>query len=424
MDQASLGILLRHARDLAAYAMRNGHMRPAGKIFELTAALEATPAPAEEAALTAQLYAEMDGLAKTIPPAKLRQWGWRQSASRYGRRFWASLPRFLLGSVTLLLTFYLAFQSSQLHQADTALRAYDEWVAQQPKEKLYAAFKMYRYERVLNVTQPPLAQLDAYQKLVDDAHQQADKGAAIAVLLQEASRLLYVPPVLANWGVFKGITNRLNMGTLDPDALARAKEQGELRKLEETPGANGTIQAPPVDCKAATAPPSTSVKAARQPPTVPAADIDAYESSWSCFLIRLGVDQQQLVYSPWPVIYETRSKVNMLMTWLLPGLYGLLGACVYLMRDMLRSPDDRLDPANPVLHNLSLLLRIALGGLAGIIIGWFSVPASITSGAAAPPISSIPFGVAFLAGFSIETLFSLLDRLNKTLIEARDVKTP
>ena len=40
---------------------------------------------------------------------------------------------------------------------------------------------------------------------------------------------------------------------------------------------------------------------------------------------------------------------------------------------------------------------------------------------AAQPISSIPFGIAFLAGFSIDTLFSMLDRLNKT-IENRDAK--
>jgi hypothetical protein len=56
---------------------------------------------------------------------------------------------------------------------------------------------------------------------------------------------------------------------------------------------------------------------------------------------------------------------------------------------------------------LSLVMRIALGGVAGIIIGWFWVP---TAGV---QISSIPFGMAFLAGFSIDTLFSLLERLNK-----------
>jgi hypothetical protein len=69
------------------------------------------------------------------------------------------------------------------------------------------------------------------------------------------------------------------------------------------------------------------------------------------------------------------------------------------------------------------VLRVALGALAGIIIGWFSVPNTPAASSAAISISSIPFGMAFLAGFSIESLFSWLDRLNKT-IGQRDEKVP
>jgi hypothetical protein len=63
------------------------------------------------------------------------------------------------------------------------------------------------------------------------------------------------------------------------------------------------------------------------------------------------------------------------------------------------------------------LLRVALGGLAGIIIGWFWVPVPMANDNSVVPISSIPFGIAFLAGFSIETLFSLLDRVNRSIEE-------
>ena len=62
-----------------------------------------------------------------------------------------------------------------------------------------------------------------------------------------------------------------------------------------------------------------------------------------------------------------------------------------------------------------VLLRLALGGIAGLVIGWFSVPGVGTS---ATQISSIPFGVAFLAGFSIDTLFALLERLTHSLSAA------
>ena len=100
----------------------------------------------------------------------------------------------------------------------------------------------------------------------------------------------------------------------------------------------------------------------------------------------------------------------------MPGLYGLLGACVYLMRDFVLVNGTYALARNPtVLSMLSLSLRIALGGLAGVIIGWFWVPSGTGPCAAMPVVSSIPFGMAFLAGFSIETLFSLLDRLNKAV---------
>jgi len=67
-----------------------------------------------------------------------------------------------------------------------------------------------------------------------------------------------------------------------------------------------------------------------------------------------------------------------------------------------------------ILDLLSLLMRVALGGLAGIIVGWFWVP-SAASTSSAISISSIPFGVAFLSGFSIESLFSLLERMSKAV---------
>jgi hypothetical protein len=146
-----------------------------------------------------------------------------------------------------------------------------------------------------------------------------------------------------------------------------------------------------------------------------AAEIEAYEAGWSCFLQRIQIDEKQLTYSPWPVIFDTKLKVNLLVTWLLPGLYGLLGACVYLLRDMIVHRHERKAADRSVLNSLSLVLRIALGGLAGIIIGWFWVPGAIGAGPSVPHISSIPFGMAFLAGFSIETLFSILDRLNRTI---------
>jgi len=98
--------------------------------------------------------------------------------------------------------------------------------------------------------------------------------------------------------------------------------------------------------------------------------------------------------------------------WILPFLSGLLGATVFLLRDSL----------NPLTSNFGLarvVVRLALGGVAGIIIGWFWVP----TGTFGPQIgkgSSIPMALAFLTGFSIDILFSALDRLKGTLSAAQE----
>jgi hypothetical protein len=399
MNQADLQSLLRDVNTLAQYAARNGKLPPRSKAFELIAALEAIPAPDNSGALTTQLHVEMDSLAKAIAPMTLRQLQPESLTERLRHVFAIATP-FVIGFLTILLTIYLAFQSSQLHQADTALREYQDWIAQQPKEKLYAAFKMYRYEHALKVTQPPLAQLDAYQKLSEDAHQLAKKGAAIQSLLVNASVTWYIPPILEYMGPFQDFVKRLNHGQ-------GIEKDFQLANYNEEPPVSAADGAPATPCAA------VPVQAAKGQSGQLDIEIDGYMNSWRCFLNGLNIDEVQFDYSPWNVIYDTKSKVNLLVTWLLPGLYGLLGSCVYLMRDFVLTGDAGLRRDRSILSEMLLLLRIALGGLAGIIIGWFWVPPPVGNGNTVVAISSIPFGIAFLAGFSIETLFTLLDRLNK-----------
>jgi hypothetical protein len=329
--------------------------------------------------------------------------------SHWVGRIVTAVTPFVVGLLTLLLTLYLAFQSSELHEADTALRAYSDWVQQHPREKLYAAFKLYRYEQVLNVTAPPLTQLDAYEKLVEDAQQLANQGIAIQNLLQDAATLQYVPRFLENAGPqwARRIAQRLNGRSWSVEVLPEVP----VKQLLAAPTSAATSP-----CKDE----STGAVKVAVGPQLPPQMAQSYEKSWACFLRRLQMDEHTLNYSPWPGIYDTQYKINLLVTWLLPGLYGLLGACVYLMRGIVLQR-ERMVHEKSVLNALSLLLRIALGGLAGIIIGWFWVPAPGAT-TALPQISSLPFGIAFLAGFSIETLFSLLDRLNNTIANTPTAK--
>jgi hypothetical protein len=114
-----------------------------------------------------------------------------------------------------------------------------------------------------------------------------------------------------------------------------------------------------------------------------------------------------------PPILSNIAKIQAHMVelngWVLPLLYGVLGASVFLMRNMLETRTPNID-------FFAALIRIALGGIAGIVIGWFWVPGA-SKNAELAVVTSAPFVLAFLVGFSIDILFSLLDRLNRTISE-------
>lgn len=60
-----------------------------------------------------------------------------------------------------------------------------------------------------------------------------------------------------------------------------------------------------------------------------------------------------------------------------------------------------------------MVMRIALGGVAGIVVGWF--PSSNALSTEPVGTLSLPFMVAFVTGYSIDALFSLLDRLGRAV---------
>ena len=445
--------LIEEARILAEYAARNGKLPEGSRVFQAIAQVAAFDTqPGDEQQAVEFMYRELNFLAQAIAPVTLRQVVRRRTLVGQVRYAFANIVPFGIGLLTLMLTCYLAFQSSQLHKADTALREYHEWVAEMPREKLYHAWKMFKYERVLNVQTPPLAQLDAYQKLVEDARRLAEKGEAIQALLTESSADVYVPPFLASVGPvwWQRFATALNSPPNSYDEFDEQKQhvlagysfgmptKGELVFPPPAAGAPPSTGGSPLgaekfeykslsdkypkfqapDCKKSR---DTARVSLNKSAAASMSDVDAYTESIDCFLRSANIPTQFATYSPWSTIYPIKSKINLLVVCLLPSLYGLLGACVYLMRDFVLVSGTHVLARSPtVLSMLSLSLRIALGGLAGVIIGWFWVPSGTGPSGTTPAVSSIPFGMAFLAGFSIETLFSLLDRMNKAI----DTKGP
>jgi hypothetical protein len=104
-----------------------------------------------------------------------------------------------------------------------------------------------------------------------------------------------------------------------------------------------------------------------------------------------------------------KDKVSLRVTWFLPFLYGLLGSAVFMMRNV-------ASIRTPAMEWFPIVMRLSLGGVAGIVMGWFSVTAS--PGIQSTTSLSVPFALAFLTGYGIDALFTLLDRLNRTIGDA------
>jgi hypothetical protein len=107
-----------------------------------------------------------------------------------------------------------------------------------------------------------------------------------------------------------------------------------------------------------------------------------------------------------------------LQTYFLPLLYGLLGATVYILRSLSR---DIKTVTYSKHSNTSFILRLALGSLAGLVVGWFifALPGTTI-------LSSIsPLAIAFLVGYNIEILFSLMDKMRDSLSKSEtDTEEP
>ena len=103
-----------------------------------------------------------------------------------------------------------------------------------------------------------------------------------------------------------------------------------------------------------------------------------------------------------------RGKLDMLLVFLsgfvLPMLYGLLGACAFVLRK-LSDEIDKLTYANDARVRYSLRLNIGL--LTGLAVGWFIKPGS----GDATLISLSPLALAFIAGYGSDLFFVALDKI-------------
>jgi hypothetical protein len=88
---------------------------------------------------------------------------------------------------------------------------------------------------------------------------------------------------------------------------------------------------------------------------------------------------------------------------ILPMLLGFLGAYTYVLRNLSLDIQNRSFAPGSAIHHV---VRLSLGALAGVASGWLLRPEDVTA------LSSLPsWALAFVAGYSIELVFSVMDRI-------------
>lgn len=115
------------------------------------------------------------------------------------------------------------------------------------------------------------------------------------------------------------------------------------------------------------------------------------------------------------MLRQIRDTLDVRNSWILPGLYGAMGAVMLTLRMM-------VNPAMPRPSPMRTIIRVLLGAFVGVIIGWFWSPRS-TDFFDFANISVGLFAVAFLFGYGIDIFFSILERLILAISELFDRQT-
>ncbi len=105
--------------------------------------------------------------------------------------------------------------------------------------------------------------------------------------------------------------------------------------------------------------------------------------------------------------------------YLIPLLMGFLGSTAYVLRLYLTSMRDRL--LNPYFLR-SARVRVALGTLSGLAIGFFLSPGGTAAKSPAELATVVTLStpaLAFLAGYAVEVLFKFIDLIAEQVFQSK-----
>lgn len=100
-----------------------------------------------------------------------------------------------------------------------------------------------------------------------------------------------------------------------------------------------------------------------------------------------------------------------LQSYVLPLFYGCLGALTYVLRELIEETRNRTFRKE---SRMAYAVRVVLGIVAGLAIGWFFSGGTIK----VESFSITPAALSFVAGYSVEILFSIMDKINDAFGES------
>ena len=398
--------LLHDLRVAVEYAARAGLLRS----DEIATVLkDAEDAARESKPLdTKSLIATTNLVAQLISPVTLADLEQGRNPFSKDNQKRASRLQVLLATFSLLVLISIGYFMQSLRIEQTALSDLAEVQDLRPVAKLTSVRKMAQYDEPLS---RPSALYDEYHDRIEELQQINNRLVATYRNATEAAAipLLPIPQMLETFIV--NLEDQTNYAQIP---VTEGQDDGS-----SAPGAGDPSLDPATQAKSPEICAEDSDGEIRLPKgysTFPHWMRKVLADSLSDFCFQLKVlspsgqgillNQSSMAYLPFlPTIKE---KVALRTTWFLPFLYGLLGALVFMMR-------MTAGVRTAAMNGFTILVRLSLGGVAGIVVGWFSAtPATTITSASA---LSIPFALAFLTGYGIDSLFSVLDRLNRALGE-------
>jgi hypothetical protein len=428
--------LLEDARLVAGYAYRSGQLKDDSILTELTQFEE--DLAARRKPNRAQFAAKVSKLVAAIAPMTLQDLRDQRDAFSLPTGKISSRAQMIMSSLALLVMFAVGYYSLVLNEQWTALDAYNEIKTSRLDDKFTELRKHWR--DLVDSQVPEDARFDVLHHEIEEIRTIRLQSVAAAQRIERAQRLwssLFVrkgqPTSAQEQEEVASKSDKVKATSADGNDTPASAQHAALTfhagdrvtTIAGVPsGGNGDSSISKYDyelaVKNATAGPLDLCAIERNLRSIAVTDYPIWAQALLRDLaeelcIRTQLDIASVRGGPVDLapqyIYVVKENISLLQSWILPGLLGLLGATFYLLRNL-------YDVRTPYTGALTALSRIMLGGVAGIAVGWLAGSHSQDGSG----FSSASLATALVAGFSVDIVFSLLDRVKKTISSTSPAK--